>query len=50
MNAALAVKTIQVLEDQIPASLEALKAGIWQNTLAGKDGNGSSGCDRGWRT
>ncbi len=25
MNAALAVKTIQVLEDQIPVSLEALK-------------------------
>ena len=28
MNAALAVKTIQVLEDQIPVSLEALKAGM----------------------
>ena len=49
MNAALAVKTIQVLEDQIPVSLEALKAGMAKH--AGREGwNGSSGCDRGWRT
>ena len=37
MNAALAVKTIQVLEDQIPVSLEALKAGMaktrWQGRM-----------------
>lgn len=37
MNAALAVKTIQVLKDQIPVSLEALKAGMaktrWQGRM-----------------
>ena len=37
MNAALAVKTIQVLENQIPVSLEALKAGMaktrWQGRM-----------------
>ena len=37
MNAALAVKTIQVLEDQIPVSLKALKAGMaktrWQGRM-----------------
>ncbi len=37
MNAALAVKTVQVLEDQIPVSLEALKAGM-AKTPAGRGG------------